>query len=66
MYFILELLFGIFQSIAYWGKIEGREEQKESTSNKFVVVALVVFLLLVVVLIWRNNPELHATTVDVA
>jgi len=64
MYFILELLFGIVQGVAYWTGIEGKKEHRQSTSNKYAAIALVVFILLVVILIWRNNPELHTTTAD--
>lgn len=64
MYFILELLFGIFQGVAYWEGVEGRKEQKQSISNKYAAIALVAVLLLVVVLIWWYNPEPHTTIIE--
>lgn len=64
MYFILELLFGIFHFIAYWDKNEDREPKK-STSNVYVAVTVVVILLLVVILIYVNNPKLHLAQGDV-
>ena len=56
MYVILELLFGVFQCLAYWGKTED-DETKQSTANIYVAVVVVLVLLLVVILIYVNNPE---------
>lgn len=65
MYFILELLFGIVQGVAYWDGIEGRKEHRESTPNKYAAIALVVVLLLVVVLVWWYNPEHQNISIEI-
>ncbi|WP_214225252.1 hypothetical protein [Pedobacter sp. B4-66] len=64
MCFILELLFGIVQGVAYWTGIEGRKEHRQSTSSRYAAIALVAVLLLVVILIWRYNPEPHTTIIE--
>ena len=63
MYVILELLFGVFQCLAYSGKTED-DETKQSTANIYVAVAVVLVLLLVVILIYVNNPEPAGTRSD--
>jgi len=60
MYVILELLFGVLQCLASWGKTED-DETKQSTANIYVAMAVVLFLLLVVILIYVNNPEQAGT-----
>jgi len=66
MYFILELLFGIFQGAAYWEGIEGRKEHRQSTSNKYAAIALVAVLLLVAILIWWYNPGPTNTLIEMS